>query len=118
MKKPIKKVRPLSEGEEMLAIHLRADGIAFERESRLCSERRWRWDFVIHEVAIICIDIQGGTFTNGGHVRGKGYQNDLDKHNSAILAGHLPLLFTTADVKSGVAITTILKLIRRIDRQL
>jgi very-short-patch-repair endonuclease len=103
-----------SAAEATLALQLRALGIEFEREVRV-SERQWRWDFKVLDVLI---DIQGGiwmgqkkskdgTNTAGRHPQGKGYQNDCDKANEAVLRGYRVLRFTTEDVKKGKAVKGI-----------
>ncbi len=97
-------MKKLSEGEETLALHLRAHGIAFEREVRLVPGRGWRWDFLVGDLAI---EIQGGTWHRGAHSHGEGILRDCRKHNAAVRAGYRPLLFTTQMVISGEAIDTI-----------
>ena len=101
----------MSELEEEFALQLKAIGIPFEREAKATKGRRWRWDFFItvgitdHE--FILIDIQGGTWNNGRHSRGKGYQNDCDKGNAATKDGYTVFHFTGDDIKSGKALTFI-----------
>jgi hypothetical protein len=45
-------MKRLSVGEETLSLHLREHGIPFEREVCLVSGRKWRWDFVVEDLAI------------------------------------------------------------------
>ena len=49
-------------------------------------ERKWRADFA-HPGYKIIIEIEGGAFSNGRHVRGRGRLNDMEKYNSAVLQG-------------------------------
>jgi very-short-patch-repair endonuclease len=101
--------QPLSEGEEELALHLRHQGIEYEREYRF-SERRWRADFALLEHRIL-IEVEGGTHSAGRHVRGKGYEADCEKYNAAVLAGWRVLRFTTQMVRQGTAIAIIMALL-------
>ena len=102
--------RPLSEGEETLAIHLRSEGISFQREQVVNPDKKYRWDFILGTCLSIpryVIDIQGGTHTQGRHTRAQGYADDCIKANLAVRDGYLPLHFTTDQVKSGHAIDFI-----------
>ncbi len=119
-KKGTKLPQEESVGEATLALHLKASNIAFQSQVALCTSRRWKWDFAIQQAGLrtICIDVQGGTFSQGGHVRGVGYQNDIDKHNAALLVGAIPVWFTTDDTTSGRAIAFIEQLIASPHRSL
>lgn len=44
---------------------------------------------------MIAVEIQGGVWSGGGHVRGKGYQNDCEKHNAGVMAGWKVFLLPT-----------------------
>jgi len=90
--------------EELLAIHLTELDIPFKREIKLVEGRRFRWDFVISDLAI---ELQGGVWTAGKHTRGKGYQNDCIKMRLAIMAGYKPVHFVTGEVMDGTAIKWI-----------
>lgn len=105
---PIPKVGSI--GEETLALHLRAHGIPFEREVCLVGGRKWRWDFVVQDLAI---EIQGGTWTRGGHSRGVGQARDCAKQNASVKAGYRPLAYTTDMVTSGEAINDLLEILKR-----
>ncbi len=97
MKKP-------SPGEELLAQHLRCYKIDHQREVALIPGRRWRWDFVVKDLAK---EVQGQVWQKGGHTSGYGVTRDAQKLNAAVLAGYRPLIFTTQMVQSGEAIDTI-----------
>jgi hypothetical protein len=99
-----------SVGEETLALHLRAHNIPFEREVMLIDGRKWRWDFVVQDLAV---EIQGGTWTHGGHSRGLGQIRDCQKQNAAVKAGYRTLVFTTDMVTSGEAINFLLDILNR-----
>lgn len=55
-------------------------------EYRFDPVRRWRFDFA-HPVARVAVELEGGTFSGGRHVRGKGFEDDACKYNAAAAAG-------------------------------
>lgn len=101
--------KALSEGEESLALHLKAYGLSYEREVCLVPGRKYRWDFCVKDLAI---EVQGGTWRKGGHSSGLGILRDARKTNAATIAGYRVLIFTTDMVKSGEAIDTIRKVLQ------
>lgn len=104
--KPV--TRHPSEGETVLATHLRACKICFEQEYKFHPKRKWRADFLITSTKIL-VEVEGGIWMAGGgrHTRGKGYIEDMEKYNSAAMMGFTVLRFSTEQVKSGVAIKQI-----------
>lgn len=103
---PVQRPKALSEGEECLALHLKAYGLSYEREVCLVPGRKYRWDFCVKDLAI---EVQGGIWQKGGHSSGLGILRDARKTNAVVLAGYRPLIFTTDMVKSGEAIAVIRK---------
>ena len=100
----------MSAPEELLAFHLRAAKIPFEREVRFAPPRRWRCDFRVHdsqEGRDLLIEVDGGSWINGRHSRGAGFAADCAKTNAAALLGFRVLRFTPEMVESGVALATI-----------
>lgn len=69
-----------------------------ERQFKFHPERRFRYDFAWPQIKL-CVDIQGGSFVNGGHSRGLGQQNDHSKHNEAQRLGFQVLQFGTVEMK-------------------
>ena len=94
-----------SEGVETLKLHLRADKIGFTPEFKFHPVRKWRFDFALAKG--VAVEVDGGIWIAGRHVRGKGVEEDMEKLNSAALLGWRVLRFSTGMVKSGVAIDTI-----------
>jgi len=74
-----------------------------KREYRFDSERRFRFDFAWLKEKI-AVEIQGGTWCHGAHVRAKQYQIDCDKQNLATLQGWRVFCFTGDDVKKHPAL--------------
>jgi very-short-patch-repair endonuclease len=98
--------QPLSEGEEMFAMHCAIYAIPVEREFMFHATRKWRLDFAIPEKKI-GIEIEGGTWNGGRHTRPKGYENDARKYNACSLLGWRLFRFTKDMVVTGEAIDSI-----------
>jgi len=110
MKRPRRKKRKagprkISKGEETLALALKLtieaedQQLAVAREHGFAKEigRRWRFDFAWprHKLAV---EVEGGSAINGRHVRPKGFRDDGEKYNAAVLLGWRVLRYTTAMV--------------------
>lgn len=124
-----KNTERVSHLEEMLAVHLRAFGLQFVREYRFAfvhvgspakgiraklaaaKLKDWRFDFVLTDYRI-AIEVEGGIFNNGRHVRPKGFAADCEKYNHAALLGWRVLRFTGDQVRNGTAASFILKVVR------
>lgn len=74
--------------------------------------RRWRFDFAWPDLKI-AVEIEGltyygknpdGSSKTGRHQTARGYQEDLEKYNQAIIENWRVLRFSQAHVKSGEAI--------------
>jgi very-short-patch-repair endonuclease len=109
----LKRIRvTMSKIEEMLALHLRADKIEFQREwMPMWDGRKFRFDFALidHKLAIEC---DGGIWMKkGAHNTGTAMQRDRDKDELALLNGWTVYRVTESMVKSGRAINTIKALI-------
>lgn len=51
-------------------------------EFRFAKPRRWRFDWAFPE-ARVAVEVEGGVYTRGRHVRPSGYLNDLEKYSEA-----------------------------------
>lgn len=94
-----------------MALHLRAEKILFLREYKFHPTRKWRFDFVL-PVKKIAIEIEGGIWRGGAHTRGKGFEEDIVKHNEAVRLGWRVLRFSTAMVLSGDAINLVMEVVK------
>lgn len=74
-----------------------------QQQFRFHSERKWRFDFAWPQRKV-ALEVDGGTHSGGRHVRGKGYEEDCEKLNAAIINGWRVLRVTGSQVKSGQAI--------------
>ena len=57
-----------------------------ECEYRFDPERRWRFDFAWPALKM-AVEIEGGVWIRGRHVRPVGYLADLEKYNRAVVLG-------------------------------
>jgi len=94
----------MSEG--LLAIHLRAAKIEFEREFRFHPTRKWRFDYAF-PYKMLAVEVEGGGWTGGRHTRGAGFEGDLEKYGEAMKLGWSVYRCSPAMVKQGVALETI-----------
>ncbi len=69
-------------------------------EVRFAPPRMFRFDFGWAERGI-ALEFEGGTFTNGGHTRGKHYESDCEKYNLAASLGWRVVRVTVDMVKDG-----------------
>jgi very-short-patch-repair endonuclease len=77
-----------------------------ERNVRLIEGRLFTWDFV-WRAQRVCLEVQGGTWSQGAHSRGAGQARDAKKQALATLAGWRCLAVTTDQIRSGEAIRWI-----------
>lgn len=84
-------------------------GVDVLKEYQFDSKRKWRFDYFIPEINT-GIEVEGGTFKKtwykdkrtgllkshigGRHNTGKGFLNDCEKYNSAIIMGYKVLRFS------------------------
>jgi len=75
-----------------------------EREFYFAKPRMWRFDFAWPERKL-AVEVEGGMWAKGGgrHQRGKGFEADCDKYNTAALAGWTVLRVTEKHVHDGQA---------------
>jgi very-short-patch-repair endonuclease len=93
--------------ERRLQLELRAIRLPEPKpQFRFHPTRRWTFDLAWPD-RMLAVEVEGGIWTRGRHVRGKGYERDVEKYNAAALLGWKVLRFTTTHVKSGYAVTVI-----------
>lgn len=69
-----------------------AGGPELEKEFRFCPERQWRADYRIGQWLI---ELDGGVFSRGRHVRATGFVEDCFKLNEAAILGYRVLRIAT-----------------------
>lgn len=101
-----------SDLEATLDFYLRAaDAPSFQRELRFCPPRRFRFDFAWPEQRL-AVEVDGGTWTGGRHVRGTGFEADCEKSALAAIHGWRVIHLTRSHVESGVAVGWVLAALR------
>ena len=63
------------------------------KEFKFHPKRRWRFDLAWPELKL-AIEIEGGVWIRGRHVRGRGFKEDCEKYNAAVLLGWKVLRYT------------------------
>jgi hypothetical protein len=120
----------MSAAEEMLALHLKADKICYQREvQEIIPGRKFKFDFwcakfrfpVImdgfrasldaknYDYKQVLVEVQGGVWLKGksGHSSGTGITRDCEKLSLAAVYGYRTIVVTPAQIKSGQAISWI-----------
>jgi very-short-patch-repair endonuclease len=80
------------------------------KEYRFHPQRRWRFDYAWPEHRI-AIEIEGGAWIYGRHTRAKGFVNDMEKYNAAVLLGWRVLRYTPEQIKAGKWVDNLAKLL-------
>ena len=101
-----------SAGEESLAWHIKASGLAgWEREVAFHPTRRWRFDFA-HREKRIAVEVEGVLRGRPGrHQRVDGMTADCEKYAEALCLGWAVLRVVPAQVRSGDALRWLLRLL-------
>lgn len=81
-------------------------GVGVRKRLLNANLKDWRFDFAWPQYRIAA-EVEGGTWINGRHTRGKGFERDCKKYNAATERGWLVLRFTAGMVKSGEAVQSI-----------
>jgi very-short-patch-repair endonuclease len=81
------------------------------RERRFAPPRRWRFDYA-WPAQRLALEIEGGTWTGGRHVRGRGYEADCEKYSEAALRGWRVLRVTTTMLNDGRVLAMLERALR------
>ncbi len=77
-----------------------------EPEHYFARPRKWRVDFAFVEQKV-AVELEGGVWTGGRHVRPKGFLNDIEKYNELALRGWVLIRCTHDMVASGEALALV-----------
>ena len=98
--------------ENLFAFQLDSTGLTgYVREYQAIPGRRYRFDFCWVKERL-AVEIQGGTYSRGAHVRPLGVRRDYEKGNLAVKYGWKVLQFDADMVKSGQALEFTEKMLR------
>jgi very-short-patch-repair endonuclease len=93
-----------SSGEDFLSLQIRAARLPTPlRQYRFDPNRKWTFDFA-WPVALLAMEVEGGTWVAGRHTRGAGFARDCEKYNRAAISGWAVLRVTTEMVEDGTAL--------------
>lgn len=76
------------------------------REFRFHDTRRWRFDLAWPDRKVAC-EVEGGTFVDGRHSRGRGFESDAEKYSEAAILGWLVVRATGDMVEDGRALALV-----------
>lgn len=85
---------------------------SFEYQIKALRPRRWRYDIAFPDQKVI-VEVEGGAFQQGRHVRGKGFLGDMEKYNAATFQGFVVLRYTPQQVLTTKALEEIKTLLER-----
>ncbi len=89
--------------EDILTAQIRTLGLPEPvREHRFC-DRRWRFDLAYPD-RMLAIEVEGGVWSRGRHVRARGYEEDCIKYSQAAILGWRVIRVTPAMVQDGRAV--------------
>ena len=71
-------------------------------EYRFHPTRKWRFDYA-WPTKKVAVEIEGGIWIGGAHVRGKHFLSDCEKYNAAGLLGWRVFRFVPGQLKKGEA---------------
>lgn len=77
-----------------------------EKEYRFHRTRKWRFDYAYPEEKV-AIEVEGGVWTGGRHIRSTGFLKDMEKYNEAGLLGWRIFRITPGMITDGNAVTLI-----------
>ncbi len=82
--------------------HCKAWGLPVpEREVKFHPTRKWRFDYAwVNEK--VAVEVEGGIYSGGRHVRGAGYEKDMEKYNHAQLLGWTVLRYTPQRILDAI----------------
>lgn len=73
------------------------DGPPLQKEFYFCPDRQWRSDYLVIGTKVL-IELEGGVFSGGRHIRAKGFVNDAFKYNQACILGYRLIRLATGMV--------------------
>lgn len=80
-------------------------------EYRFHPERRWRFDLAWPDL-LVAVEVDGGVWTGGRHVRGAGVEADCEKVSHAAALGWRVLRLTPRMIDQGSALSLVLAALR------
>ncbi len=73
--------------------------------------RKWAFDLA-WPALLVAFEREGGTWTGGRHIRGKGYERDCEKYSEAAIRGWVVIRATTDMIADGRALALLERALR------
>src|SRR5690348_16347076 len=102
-------MKKLNEAETVVAVHLRELGLYCKTNYKFHATRKWELDVAEYTLPLdqqrpkIAVEIEGASWVNGRHTRGKGFERDCEKYAEAQIAGFIIFRVTTEQALAGYA---------------
>lgn len=104
-------VRVLSEAQGTLLWQIRASNMPeATAEYRFHPTRRWAFDIAMPDIKL-AVEVEGGLYVEGRHVRGQSFEADAEKYAEAMCLGWRVLRVSTRQVTNGQAIGWLRRLV-------
>lgn len=78
------------------------------KEFKFHPTRKYRFD-LCWPSSMVAFEREGGVWSGGRHVRGKGYESDAEKYSWAAIMGWCVVRASTRQIESGLALTLLLE---------
>lgn len=93
--------------EEVFLVQMRAIRLPpAQREYKFHPKRRWKFDFAFPH-AMVAVEIEGGTYVRGRHVRPEGFRNDAIKYSEAAILGWKVIRGDSQMVRNGALLSLV-----------
>ena len=77
-----------------------------QREYQFHPSRKWRFDYA-WPAERVALEVEGGAWVHGRHVRPEGYERDCEKYSEAAIRGWRVIRATTGMIESGLAFSLV-----------
>lgn len=95
------KIRQIQPRHDLFTTTCKTDiGVEAVKELLFHQGRNWRFDYAIPEHRI-AIEVEGGVWSRGRHVRPQGFLKDMEKYNTAAMSGWLLLRVTPDELMTN-----------------
>lgn len=97
--------------ENQFKEQLRQSGIELSEEQYIFHPtRKWRFDYAFPDQKV-AVELHGGTWVQGRHTRGIGFQKDREKMNEAVMLGWRVVEATKEQLEEGMCLYWLSRLL-------
>ncbi len=107
----------LYEGDKVFNTMCRAHGlpIPVPEYQFAAPERLWAVDYCFD--GWLCLEVEGGAWTQGRHTRGAGFLADIEKYNELTIRGFSLIRCTPEDIQTGAAFALVKRALGSLEEQ-